>query len=69
MISRRPDTITDFGEARLWSETARFDLRVSKVDSPCPGDLIQIGDEAFVVQGEPVRDRERLVWTIGVRPA
>ena len=25
--------------------------------------------EAFVVQGEPVRDRERLVWTLDVRPA
>jgi hypothetical protein len=23
---------------------------------------------SFVVQGEPVRDRERLVWTLEVRP-
>ncbi len=26
------------------------------------GDRVEIGDEAFLVQGEPVRDRERLVW-------
>ena len=25
--------------------------------------------ETFVVQGEPVRDRERLVWTLDARPA
>jgi hypothetical protein len=24
--------------------------------------------ETFVVQGEPVRDRERLVWTLDKRP-
>jgi hypothetical protein len=25
--------------------------------------------ETFVIQAEPVRDRERLVWTLDVRPA
>ena len=55
--------------ARLWSETTRFDLRVAEVANPRPGDRIVIDGEAFVVQGEPVRDRERLVWTLDVRPA
>ena len=27
------------------------------------------GGEAFLVQGEPIRDRERLVWTVDLRPA
>ena len=69
VIARRADAITDFGEARLWSETTRFDLRVSEVAAPRPGDRIVIDGEAFVVQGEPVRDRERLVWTLDARPA
>jgi hypothetical protein len=30
---------------------------------------VHVDGEAFVVQGEPVRDRERLVWTLEVRPA
>ena len=55
--------------ARLWSETTRLDLRVAEVANPRPGDRIVIDGEAFVVQGEPVRDRERLVWTLEVRPA
>ena len=68
VVSRRADAITEFGGARLWSETTRFDLRVGEVASPRPGDWIVIAGEAFVVQGEPVRDRERLVWTLDVRP-
>jgi hypothetical protein len=68
-ILRRPDDVTDFGDARLWSETTRLDLRVAEVANPRPGDRIEIGGEAFLIQGEPVRDRERLVWTVDLRPA
>ena len=69
VVARRADAVTEFGGARLWSETTRFDLRVAEVANPRPGDRIVIDGEAFVVQGEPVRDRERLVWTLDVRPA
>jgi hypothetical protein len=69
VIARRADAITDFGEARLWSETTRFDVRVAEVANPHPGDRVVIDGETFVVQGEPVRDRERLVWTLDSRPA
>jgi hypothetical protein len=68
VIARRADAVTQFGEARLWSETTRFDLRVGEVASPRPGDRLVLDSEWFVVQGEPVRDRERLVWAIEVGP-
>ena len=68
-ILRRPDDVTGFGEARLWSETTRLDLRLAEVANPRPGDRIEIDGEAFLIQGEPVRDRERLVWTVDLRPA
>ena len=67
-VARRGDAISDFGDARLWSETTRIDLRVAEVPSPRPGDRIEIDGEAFLIQGEPVRDRERLVWTLDLRP-
>jgi hypothetical protein len=60
---------TGFGEARIWSETTRLDLRLAEVANPRPGDRIEIDGEAFLIQGEPVRDRERLVWTVDLRPA
>jgi len=69
LIPRRADAITDFGDARLWSEATRIDLRVGELPNPRPGDRIEIGGEAFLIQGEPVRDRERLVWTLDLRPA
>ena len=69
VVSRQADAITDFGEARLWSETTRIDLRVTEVPAPRPGDRLEIGGDAFLIQGEPVRDRERLVWTVDLRPA
>ena len=69
VVMRRADEITGFGEARLWSETTRVDLLVAEVPNPRPGERIEIDGEAFVIQGEPVRDRERLVWTLDLRPA
>ena len=67
-VVRRPDEVTNFGDARLWSETTRIDLRAAEVQNPRPGERIEIDGEAFLIQGEPVRDRERLVWTVDLRP-
>ena len=63
-ILRRPDEITEFGSARLLSDTTRIDIRVADIPNPRPQEQILIGEETFLIQGEPRRDRERLVWTI-----
>ena len=68
-VARRADAVTEFGDARLWSETTRIDLRVAEVPNPRPGDRIEIDGDAFLIQGEPERDRERLVWSVDLRPA
>jgi len=69
IVARQADAITDFGDARLWSETMRVDLRVAEVPNPRPGDRLEIDGDAFLIQGAPVRDRERLVWTVDLRPS
>ena len=69
VVARRADAVTDYGDARLWSETTRVDLRVAEVPNPRPGDRLEIDGDAFLIQGEPVRDREQLVWTVDLRPA
>jgi hypothetical protein len=69
VVARRADAETEFGGARLWSETTRLDVRVAEVTNPRPGDRLVLDCDAFVVQGEPMRDRERLVWTLDARPA
>jgi hypothetical protein len=67
VVARRADAVPDFSGARIWFETTRLDLRVAEVPNPRPGDRIEIDGEAFLIQGEPVRDRERLVWTVDLR--
>ena len=69
VVTRCADDITSFGDARIWSETTRVDLRVAEVATPRSGDRLEIYGDAFLIQGEPTRDRERLVWTVDLRPA
>ena len=69
VIARRPDRLLEFGDARLHAETAILEVRVSEVPNPRPGDRLDVGGELLIIQGEPVRDRERLVWTVDLRPA
>ena len=32
-------------------------------------DLIVIGADSYAIQGEPIRDRDRLIWTVELVPA
>jgi hypothetical protein len=50
-ILRRPDEITEFGSARLLSDTARIDVRVAEIPAPRPQEQILIGEETFLIQG------------------
>jgi hypothetical protein len=67
VIRKSPDEITPFGAGRILSETTQLDARVADMPTPAPGDLIRIGAEDFLVQGEPKADRERLIWTLNTR--
>ena len=67
VIRKSPDEITPFGAGRILSETTTLDARVADMPTPAPGDLIRIGAEDFLVQGEPKADRERLIWTLNTR--
>lgn len=69
VILRAPDTITEFGAARVWSETVIADIRVAEAPTLSSGDRIDLDGVSYNVQGEPVRDRERLIWTAELVPA
>ena len=67
VIRKSPDEITPFGAGRILSESTMLDARVADMPSPAPGDLVRIGAEDFILQGEPKLDRERLIWTLNTR--
>ena len=60
---RSPDRTAPFGEGRFVTDTHMIDVRVSEVAALGPGDTFQIGAEIYAVQGEPLRDADRLVWS------
>ena len=69
VIRKSPDVITPFGAGRILSETTLLDARIADMPTPAPGDLIRIGPEDFLLQGEPKLDRERLIWTLNTSTA
>jgi hypothetical protein len=69
VIRAAPDETTGIMDARIRSATTTFRVRVADVATPEKGDLIEIGTESFLVQGKPMRDNLRLVWTLDTRPA
>lgn len=69
VIRRAPDRITEFGAGRFVSDTMMVDVRVSDLPNPRPGDLLVIDADSFILLGEPLRDRERLIWILDLRPS
>jgi len=68
VIRKAPDELTSFGAARILSDTTLIDVRVFEMPSVKSGDTIIIGADTFTIQGEPKRDRERLIWTLELVP-
>jgi len=69
VIRKAPDEVTSFGSAQILSDTTLVDVRVSEMVNPKPGDGVAIGADNYVIQGEPKRDRDRLIWTVELVPA
>ncbi|MGN7613040.1 head-tail joining protein [Magnetococcales bacterium HHB-1] len=65
VVSKQPDQTFGFGDTQIHTEVTMFDVRVSDVPNPEPGERLSIDGTDYQIQGEPVRDSERLVWTIG----
>jgi hypothetical protein len=69
IVLRQPDRIGGFGETRLLADTTVVEVRTVEVPVLAAGDTVEVDGDLYQVQGEPVRDSERLVWTAELRPA
>jgi hypothetical protein len=63
-VIKSPDRVIDVRDIAIHTPTVVVDVRVSDVATPQAGDTLTIGTLTYVVQGEPVRDAENLVWTL-----
>lgn len=64
---RSPDALSRFGETVLVSDQTIMDVMVEDAPTIAPGDILIADGEWFVVQSEPIRERQRLVWTLDLR--
>ncbi|MEG3637616.1 head-tail joining protein [Magnetococcus sp. PR-3] len=53
----------------IHAETSLFEVRTSEVANPQPDDQVEVNGVTYIVQGEPMADRDRLVWTLDCYPA
>ncbi|MGZ8408349.1 MAG: head-tail joining protein, partial [Hyphomicrobium sp.] len=67
-IVRQPDRVGTYGETRIAMQMTLFDIRTSDINAPAEGDTIEMDGAVYVIQGEPIRDAEWLIWTIEARP-
>lgn len=64
VVPRRPDEVVGLGETGIATEVTLFDLRVSKVEEPKAGDVIEYDGTSYRITGTPRRDIHRLIWTV-----
>ena len=67
-IAKTPDVVESFGDTRLVMATNRFDVLLRDVPTPQAGDRFTLDGQTYQVVGEPMADRDRLVWTVTGAP-
>lgn len=69
VVTKAADEVVDFGDTRILTDTLLMEVRRSEA-TPVNGDLIQLGDQTYKVQGPPqILDTDQLVWTLDMRKA
>ena len=69
VIARQPDRDIEFGDISIHTATTIFEIMVSALPDPTESDSITMDGETFIIQGEPRRDAERLIWRLDTRSA
>ena len=67
-IVKKLDSVVHVGAAQIISSSSAIDIRISDVAKPQIGDQIAMGGTNFVVGSDPLRDPERLIWTLSTSP-
>jgi hypothetical protein len=67
-IAKQADVVESFGDTRLALATHRFDVMASDVVTPREGDRFTLAGHTYQVLGEPLADRDRLIWTLTGAP-
>lgn len=69
VITHNPDLIKNFGQSVIESPSLVLVVQVSDCPSLAQGDTFTIDGVIYTVQGQPLRNAERLVWEVDVYAA
>jgi len=68
VLPRRGDTLLDLGETQIALDSLYFEVRVTELLSPQEDDLIQVGEQTYLIQAEPrIEDVDSLIWVLDTR--
>ncbi len=67
-IAKQADVVESFGSTRLALVIHHFDVMAGDVAAPREGERFTVADQAYQVVGEPLADRDRLIWTLTGAP-
>jgi hypothetical protein len=68
VISKAPDSVQEFGQSHLAVTSNRFDLQAADITRPQEGDRLTWRGVIYVIQGDGLVDRDRLIWTVSAYP-
>ncbi len=68
LIAKQADVVESFGDTRLALATYRFDVMVREVPFPREGERFTLAGRTYQVVGEPLADRDRLIWILTGAP-
>jgi len=63
-IAKQADVGESFGDTRLALAAHRFDVMACDVAAPRDGERFTAAGQAYQGVGEPLADRDRLIWTL-----
>ena len=67
-IAKQADVVESFGDTRLVVATHRFEVMARDVADPREGERFTVAGQTYQVVGEPLADRDRLIWTLAGAP-
>ena len=67
VVFSSPDQLAAFGEGRFVTDTVLIAVCVADAPDLASGDTIEVNGLLFEVRADPIRDADRLVWSVEAR--
>ena len=67
VIRSAPDQVAAFGEGHFVTDTVLIAVCVADAPDLASGDTIEVNGVLFEFRADPVRDADRLVWSVEAR--